>query len=78
MAYSYQETLKEVDKECYNEKLQVTQLSQYLYKLAEGARGFLEANGFMCVLTISKQVRQPLLLTSLVTAATCKQFRFLI
>ena len=37
MAYNYQETLKEVDKECYNEKLKVAQLSQCPYKLAEGA-----------------------------------------
>ncbi len=37
MAYNYQETLKEVDKEYYNEKLKVAQLSQCPYKLAEGA-----------------------------------------
>ena len=37
MAYNYQETLKEVDKERYNEKLKVAQLSQCPYKLAEGA-----------------------------------------
>ena len=33
MAYNYQETLKEVDKERYNEKLKVAQLSQCLYKV---------------------------------------------
>ena len=37
MAYNYQETLKEVDKERYNEMLKVAQLSQCPYKLAEGA-----------------------------------------
>ena len=39
MAYNYQVTLKELDKERYNEKLKVAQLSQCPYKLAEGHRG---------------------------------------